>query len=341
MKYTNLRAFEKHIEGATPKHFSDIYMIIGKDRFACKIAVDKLLAGLLKDQKNSEFCLKTFDGDRCQINDLLEELQSISFFSHKQIIWLDQADKLQKSATKSLETYFQKPNRSLCFIVSAAAINHSTNFYKYAEKSGVVLEFPEEKPAEKERSMVDWINSTITAKGKTIDPQASQHLVKQVGCDMAQLYNELEKLICYVGDRTIITVKDIGAICCSINMENTWQLGDALFRRDAPTALRITKALLNEGTHFFSLLKQIRNQFQTEFQVCSIISSGGSSNDISQLFPYMKGYVLDCHLRNAQAYGMLRFKKGLQLIDETEVSAKNSVMDPDLLAELLIIKLTT
>lgn len=338
MKFANLQGFEKHVEG---KLFANSYMIIGKDRFACKVAVDKLLAVVLAGQSNPAFCLKTFDGDRCSIESLMDELQSISFFSEKQVIWLDQADKLPKAATKTLEGYFQKPNPSVCFIVSATAVNHATNFYKYAEKNGVVLEFAEEKPAEKERSMTSWVSSTVASKGKSIEPQASQHLVKQVGTDMSQLHNEIEKLLCYIGDRSLITLKDIGEICSSINMENAWQLGEALFRRDAATSLRISKALLSDGTPLLSLVRQIRHQFQTEFQICSLLANGGTSHDITQLFPYMRGFILDRHIQSAQSYGMQRFKKGMQLIDETEVAAKNSSMDADFLAELLIIKLTT
>jgi DNA polymerase-3 subunit delta len=338
MKFTNLQAFEKHIES---KQFANTYMIIGKDRFACKVAIDKLIAASLDGQNNPAFCLKNFDGDRCSIDSLMVQLHSISFFSEKQLISLDQADKLSKAASKTLEAYFQNPNPSVCFIISASAINHATNFYKFAEKSGVVLEFAEEKPAEKERSMIAWVSTTIASKGKSIEPQASQYLVKQVGTDMSQLYNEIEKLLCYIGDRSLITLNDIGAICCSINLETIWQLGEALFKRDPATSLRITKALLSDGTPLLSLLRQIRHQFQTEYQICSILANGGTSHDITQLFPYMRGFILDRHISSAQSYGMSRFKKGMQLIDETEVSAKNSSWEPDLLAELLIIKLTT
>lgn len=338
MKFTNLQSFEKHVES---KQFANTYMMIGKDRFACKIAIDKLIASLLNKESNPSFCLKTYDGERCSIDNLMNELQSISLFSEKQIIWLDQADKLPKTASKTLEEYFQHPNPSVCFIISATAINHATNFYKFAEKNGVVMEFIEEKPAEKERSMIAWISSTVSSKGKSIEPQASQYLVKQVGTDMSQLHNEIEKLLCYIGDRSSITLKDIGAICCSINLETAWQLGEALFKRDPAISLRITKALLNDGTPFLALLRQIRHQFQTEYQICSILANGGTAHDITQQFPYMRGFILDRHIASAQSYGLQRFKKGMQLIDEAELSAKNSSFEPNLLAELLIIKLTT
>lgn len=341
MKFTNLRAFEKHLEGASSNQFADIYMVIGKERFACKVATDQLLKSLLKDKKNPELLLKSFNGAQCTSDELLTELHSLSFFSEKQIILVDEAEKLPKPVMKALESYFQQPNRSVCLVLSALAINHATNFYKHAEKAGIVLEFPEEKPADREKTLIEWIQTRTEAEKKKIDPKACQHLVKQVGTDMALLHNEFEKLICYIGDRPSITVQDIAAICGSTNQENIWQLGEALFQRNASTALRISKAFLSDGTSFLPLLRQIRHQFQTEYQVCSIMASGGTTEQISQQFPYMKGFILDRHLRNAQSYGMARFKKGMKAIDEAELTAKNSSMDPDLLAEQLIIQLVT
>lgn len=341
MKYTNLKAFEKHLDGARPAHFSDVYLILGKERFVRKTATDQLVAALLAGKKNPELCSKSFEGDRISESVLNEELQSLSFFVDKQVLIIDQAESLSKAAMKALELYFERPNRSLCLVLSATAINHATNFYKKAEKTGVVLEFADEKPWEKEKTMTEWLVAKTASHNKRIDPQVCQHLIKQLGTDPALLHHELEKLLCYVDTRPTITIQDIAAICTSINSDTGWQLGEAIFRRDAATALRISKALIAEGTAFIALARQIRHQFQTQYQICTLLASGGTANDVSQQFPYMRGAILDRNIKLSQEYGLHRFKKGMQTIDQTELMAKSSVSNNDLLAELLIIKLIT
>lgn len=204
-----------------------------------------------------------------------------------------------------------------------------------------MLDIPEEKPWEKEKSLQDWIVSEIHSRGKKISERTAQVLLKQIGLDQSLLSHEMDKLCCYVGERSEIALQDIHQISVNCSLENIWQLGEALFRKDAQTALRIGKALLNEGAALIALLKQIRSQFQTEFQICSILFQGGGSQEISQQFPYMKGHILDRHIKSAQGYGMGNFKKGLLMIDETELQAKNSSTDPEFLFELLIVKLTT
>lgn len=339
MKYTNLRALEKHLEGASPNHFSNVYMLLVKDSFARKLVVDRLLEFLLKGEKNPELCLKVFEGDQLDPDVILEELNAQTLFSQKQIIFVALSEKPSKSLSKALEDYCSKPSRSAYLVISSAAVNHSTNFYKNAEKSGVILEIAEEKGREKERSLIEWATAKVTAAGKKIESQACQYLLQQLGTDQATLHNELEKLLCYIGDRPTITAQDVSAICASINIETIWQLGEAIFKRDAPAALRISKAMLDDGTAFLALVRQIRNQFQTEFQVCSILANGGGSSDISRQFPYMTGFILDRHQKMAQSYGMQHFKKGMQQIDTIEVMAKNSALDHNFLAEMLIMKL--
>lgn len=341
MKYSSLQAFEKHLESAAPNHLSNIYMIISKESFDCKRASEQLIAKILKGQAQPELCLKIFDSDNLNLKELLNELNTLTLFSPKQVILLQNADKLTQQERTALEPYVASPSSSLFFIITASSINHGTNFFKKAEKAGIILEIPEQKPWEKERTLVDWVMREVASAGKRIDLQTAQCLVKQIGTDQTLLTNELEKLFCYLDDRVEITVRDLSAICVSVNAETIWQLGEAIFQRNGGTALRIIKALLNEGAAFLALLNQIRGQFQTEFQVCSILTTGGNGNDITQRFPYMRGNILDRHMHMAQNYGLPRFKKGMQQIDTVIVMAKNSNVDDDVLAEILVAKLVT
>jgi len=341
MKYANMAAFEKHLEGAAPNHFAEIYLVLAKEAFVRKQATDALTSLYLKGEHTPEFCLVAFDGEKHSVDGIMQELKNIPLFSKKRLFIVHNADAFDKSDTQKLESYAESPNRSVCLALSATAVNRATTFYKKMEKVGVVFDVADEKPWEKEKNVVDWLCSESGKMGKKMPSHLCLFLVKQLGTDQHLLLSELHKLICYVGDRPIITENDISAICSVVNLDNAWQLGEAIFRRDATTALRIGKGLLDDGAVLIVLLRQIRSQFQTEFQVCSIMTNGGTPADVAAEYPYMKGAILDRHVRLSQEYGMPRLKSGLLAIDETELQSKNSMVDPDFLAERLIIKLTT
>lgn len=316
-------------------------MVIAKEAFMRKQAIDRLSAWVLKNEKCPEMCLQIFDGEKHSVESVLQELETLAFFAKKKLVVVFNADAYNKDATAKLEAYFASPNRAACLALAASTINRATNFYKKAEKVGVILDVAEEKPWEREKSVAEWLRGEVARQGKQIAHTTCQLLVKQLGTDQTLLHSELQKLICYVGERPQIEERDVSAICGSINNETGWQLGEAIFRHDAAAALRISKALLTDGVAIIALLRQIRSQFQTQYQIAGILAGGGGGAEVSQQFPYMKGTILERNLRQAQSYGMARFKKGLLAIDEAELQAKNSSADPEFLADLLIIKIST
>lgn len=339
MKYSTLEAFEKHLESATADLLSQIYMLLSKEAYPREQALQKLTALALQGASR-ELNLKTYDAEQHDISKILRDLEELSFFAKKRVVVVQNADAFNKAATTKLEAYFKRPNKSVCLILVSPAITRSTTFYKNAELAGVMLDIPEQKPWEKEKTIAEWLRNEAARKGKLISHTSCQQLVKQLGTDQSLLSNELEKLCCYIGDKPQIEDRDVAAICGSVNVENIWQLGEAVFRFDAPSAIRIMRSLLDEGSALIALIKALRSQFQTQYQICSILFNGGGPADIAQEYPYMKGFILERNIKQAQGYGMERFKRGILAIDATELEAKNSGAEPEFLADLLIVKLT-
>lgn len=340
MKYTNIRAYEKHLQGSAPQHFAPVYLILSKEDFLRKETIALTIDSILPKGKESEFALQKFDGRQLNVERLREELDTPSLFAPRRLIVIDNADKLAKPLVQQLERFFNRPQPGLFLVIAAAAVASNTTLYKQIEKAGIVLDLAEEKPRDKEARLSEWILQKFGERGKTTTPQVCQMLAKQMSSDGLLLENEVEKLLCYVGDRPKVTVQDVRDICTDLSSDTIWQLGDAIFSRNGAVALRITRSMLDGGTAFLPFLYQIRRQMQTEYQVASLLASGAPMEEITKLFPYMRGFVLETHVRNAQAYGIERFKKAMQLIDEQDLLAKNRAVDnDDLMAEMLIAKL--
>lgn len=341
MRYDNLRAFEKHLEEAAPQKYKPVYFVLGKDSFECHEASQLLLRFLLPAQDMREFALSVFEGAQVDEIELGNALYSGSFFAKSRVIWIQQGEKLKKSVQENLEKYFSRPQHGQYLLLSATGWAKNTTFYKAAEKDGVILDLAEVKPWEKEKRLVEWVNKQVTAARKLIAYPVCQLLVKYSGNDQALLIQEIEKLLCYCCDKKEITAKDVEAICTRQHVESIWQLGESIFRRDSATALQVSHSLLTDGQPLLPLLRQIRSQFQTEYQVCLMLAQGKQSQDIAQEFPYMKGQILERHIQQARQYGLTAFKQGLLALDAAEMRTKNSSIDERILLELLMMQLTS
>ena len=109
MRIDNLRAFEKHLEGARPRSFSPFYCIFGKEKYECQEAVNLLLGSLLPEPGQKELSLTQMDGPQVDEQELGNALHSYSFFSKIRVIWIQHADKLKKTVQESLISYFSRP----------------------------------------------------------------------------------------------------------------------------------------------------------------------------------------------------------------------------------------
>lgn len=340
MRYDNLSAFEKYLKETALQQLSSLYFILGKDPAECQEAIDLLLRFLLPSKEEREFALTLFDGTQVEVAALGNALDSGFFFAKSRVIWIHQFDKSKRAIQEKLEKYFCRPQPGQSLLLSATSWQKNSAFYKAIEKEGVILDLAELKPWEKEKRLIAWVNKQAVAARKLMSYQVSQLLVKRIGNDQTLLTQELEKLICYCMEKKEITIQDVEAICSQQHVDSIWQLGEAIFRHDTATALQIGTAFLTEGQPFLPLLRQIRSQFQTEYQICLLLAQGKQAQEVTQQFPYMKGQILERHILQAQQYGLKAFKKGLLVIDEIEMRAKNSSVDEKILLELLMMQLT-
>lgn len=341
MKYSNIRAYEKHLQGSAPQHFAPVYLILSKEDFLRKETITLTIDSILPKGKES-LALQKFDGRQLNADRLREELDTPSLFAPRRLIVIDFADKLAKPLVQQLERFAARPQPGLFLIIAASSVASNTTLFKLSEKAGVVLDLAEEKPREKEARLSDWVLQKFAERGKTTTLQVCQMLAKQVASDGLLLENEIEKLLCYVGDRPKVTPQDVRDVCVDIPSETIWQFGEAIFMRNGAAALRMVRAILDSSTSFHGFLYQIRRQMQTEYQVASLLASGAPTEEITKLFPYMRGFILETHMRQAQAYGLERFKKAMQWIDEMDLLAKNRAFDnDDLMAEMLVAKLVS
>lgn len=340
MKYDNIITFESALPRVNTSGFSPVYLILVKEDFSRNEAVQSVLNSILPSQQLKELGLTVLEGSQVNLSFLNHLLNSRSFLVNSKVIWIQNVDKIEKSIQEKLQAYLRKPAPFIHLILTASTSTKKSLLYTESEKVGVLLEIAETKSWEKEKHLINWINKYTTLQNKTISYQTSQALVQYLGNDQEIIASELEKLICYLGEKKEISQKDIQHICIQQHIQTIWQLGEALFHRDALQAIEISRALLNNGQAFLPLLRQIRGQFQVGYQICLLLKEDKYLEEIAKEFPYMKGQILKKNLNRSKSYGTESFRKGLIAIDAAESRIKHAAISEQLLAEILILQLT-
>ncbi|MFZ0566165.1 MAG: DNA polymerase III subunit delta [Chlamydiales bacterium] len=328
MKCFDLDSFKKIIASELPR----LSLILSSEEEEHKRAVREMA-------NSSSISFTTFSAESFSAQAFMQEVETMPCFENHKIVSVRGIDKLQKDDFEAVQAYSNKPNHWVTLVLTAFSLPPQCKLVKIIEKNGLLLFFRKEKQWEHEKRVTEWLMKEAKEAGAVLPLPVAQALIKSLGTDHESLLNELEKLICYVGERRQITLRDLQKIATSIHQETLWQLGDAIFWRKRSDALEIGQNLTEEGIALFSLIAHLRAQVQTGMHVLTTFWAEGEPA-VTREFPYLKGSLLSKKLQMLKNYGFESLQKAMIHLLEIELKAKNNIANPSLLLEILIAKLT-
>lgn len=338
MRIASLSAFERHLAEAAPDFLPPVYLLLTKESYEAKQAQRAVVQAFLSavDSANGLIAL---DGDGLRLSTLSDSLEGGQLFAARRVVAICQADKLAKPLVEEIQRYLDRPIPSLRLLLSAATLLRTTNFYKCLERHGIIFDPGEGKEKEREVEIVQWITAYFLAAAKVIEVPAAVHLARCCAGERASIYNEMEKLLCYVGERREVSVADVEMFVTFTPVESIWQLAEALLCGDGAKARRIARQAMASESDFFAFLRLMRSQFQSLCQVASILAHGGGSEAVLQQFPHLRGNLLQKNVGLAQRVGIAFLRNAITKIDAIELKAKNSLGSPYLLVDILLTSL--
>ena len=301
MKYQNLSSFES----ATPNPLCRSYLVIIPDDYERGRAIDKIRFFCGGDPVS-------FDGTESSLRQIQDALLSPSFFSVEPVVLIDEAEKMGKKELKSLaDLVLQKQSYGyiLCGARSKTILNDPF------EKEGVVLDLGEEKSWDKEKRLSQTLVAKAAATFKRLPPDAASLLIERVGADAALLDSELQKLICYVGEKPSIERADILRICPISRTQTLWFAAEEIVWEKASPSL--------EAASFHALVPAIRSQLLLGKKLTFLIDANCPRAEWSAYLPKIWPKTLEKRASQAAGLGSAYFRKALDLLFEIELLSRS------------------
>lgn len=234
MKFQSWPAFGKHLAESTPDHLAPIYLIIAPCSYERRKICDKIVSALHK--RDPHLAPQHCDAAAVPLHEVVEQLNSRSLFGSSPVVICDGLDKLKKSGWEPLLAYAERPSPFSFLILSSSSAKNTSDLYLKGKKEVVVLDLSDEKSWDRKARLQRYIIEYAHREGKTLNPDAAEHLLDHIGLDLPNLEQEIIKLICYVGDRKVIALNDVGQICSIEKSVSTWQLSEMIVWERAPVA---------------------------------------------------------------------------------------------------------
>ena len=227
--------FEDLKSRISKRQFAPIYLLMGEESYFIDALCEQLSSTILSpaEQAFNQITVYGKDSDAGQVVNLCRQMPMMG--SHEVII-VKEAQQLRQ--IEKLSHYTSKPQSSTILIVchKEKSVDKRSAFYKQCYSAGVVFESIRPRDYE----IGPWLTQFIASKGLRISPKALQMLTDHLGCDIAKISNELDKLIVSLpAGTTEITDRDIENNVGISKDFNNFELCNAVAVQDISRALNI------------------------------------------------------------------------------------------------------
>ena len=119
-------------------------------------------------------------------------------------------------------------------------VDKRSKMFKTVKQIGRVVDFA----VQDEKTLMRWVLGIMKREGKQITQRDMEHFLSKTGTDMSNIEKELEKLLCYTMDRSVITGEDIDAVCTTQINNRIFAMVQAVAEQNQKKALDLYYDLL-------------------------------------------------------------------------------------------------
>jgi DNA polymerase-3 subunit delta len=226
-----------------------VYVIHGDDQYLRRESTAGLVRAVLGDRAD-DMGVRRFEGSAATLADVLDELQTLPFFSKRRVVLVDDADPLVTRYRRELEDHLGAPGGTGVLVLLVKSWPSNTKLAKLVEDVGLAIDC--KSPAERE--LIPWLLQFASRLHSQLDQDAAKLLLEMVGPEAGLLAAEVEKLSVYVGRTGQIRRADVTRIVEAGRIETVWKVLDAATTGHAAAAVADLDILLAAGEYPVKLL---------------------------------------------------------------------------------------
>lgn len=299
MHFTDFIAFD-HYQTSHSQEIS-IYTIFLDEPYEIKAIMDRIKSFYPDYEPFS------FSANSENVSSILQEIRTPSLFASKKIFFIEEAHLLKKGAF-SLKTV--PPQTVLIF----GSKSKKLHLEKSLTQKALSLDILKEKPWERDKRITFFINLLLQKENITLNPAL---LLEKIGPDLGLLKQQIDKLICFVGDRKSIEKEDIEKIVETSKVQTAWKMGEEIIWN---LCYPFSSDLVVDAHLFYPLLSSLRHQLQLGLKLCLLMEKG--EKDLSSHFPRVYPSTLNKRVADVRKLSKGYFEKALSELFKIELLSK-------------------
>jgi DNA polymerase-3 subunit delta len=245
---------------------------------------------------------------------IMDEALTPSLFGQSRILLVTGAERLTKGRIDDLVKLQEIPTASLRVVLVTNARKASDTWSKIFP----IIEIDSLRPADVARWLMDRYK---------LAAEIARYLVDNVGTDLYQLHNEIEKLRTYAGSDRQIEPQDVDVLILRSEQFGPFELDDAVLARDYKKAVQVIGAMLDEGVEPLIILSRIVRVWRQLFIGKSVVGRRGAKEAAAAaLVPAWKAsdFAVSC-----RKFEWRQLAGGFRLLLNADRAFKTSTPNPE------------
>ncbi|MBE9547052.1 MAG: DNA polymerase III subunit delta [Proteobacteria bacterium] len=279
------------------------YLIYGDEEYLAKDALDKII-NLVLAGESRDLNLFHMDGQNEDVDRICESIltpplipggkvvvvKNLRFFRSKPSPSNLTGKVVENSGDNSFEDVGQSredakalvdaltgglPEGNCLILTADSSIDKRKKLFKTISDIGIVLGFSRVKGEKRQKNLLrDTAKEFLDEKGKKLTAEAFLALERKTGFNLREFRGALEKLITYIGDRSLVEKEDVEDVIGRTKEDSIFDLTSALTEKNAEKALLTLKDLLDQGVHHLRILTMITREIRLLLHTKIFMKSG-------------------------------------------------------------------
>lgn len=307
------------------------YLLYGIENYLLEKEVEKII----KKNKLDAINVVRYDYTIDPLAKILEDCKTISFFSDKKGIIVDNAllfnrGKGTEEEINLLLPYLKQPNPStiLIFLNHNATVDTTKKITKAMKEVGVLKELSNVNPLSEIEEMFE---------GYKIEKLNIRLFQDRVGDDLAILKEEANKLKLYKLEEKEITREDILSLTTVTIDTDIFKFIDYIIGKEKGKALTMYQEMIKEGEEPIKIIALLASKFRLMYQATELTRQGYSQQDISSTLG-VHIYPVKLAIQSGLKYNTKLLLSYMRQLSELDIQIKTGKIEPILGLELLLLE---
>lgn len=308
--------------------FKPLYLLYGTEEYLKKLYRDKLKTAILDN--TDEMNYSYFEGKDVDVKKVAEIVHTLPFFSDRRLVIIENSGLFKTQ--NELSTALSDMPESTIVVFVETEVDKRSKLFKLVKDQGTVSEMN----GLDEKNLKLFAASLLQQAGKKATESTIGYLLDKTGSDMANIQNEIEKIIGYAMNRDMVTTEDIDAVVSTQIEGKIFQMIDAIGSKQQQNALSLYYNLLSVREKPMSILFLITRHFNILLQIKDLAGKGYGGSEIASIVG-VPPFAVGKYTAQSRNFSTSRLKKALEFAADIEEQVKNGRMVDQIGVELLII----